>query len=229
MATMYDSVNAKAIPTSAEVVAGYVDGDYAWSEADWALFPHALKVAIAVFATTDSGLVLDVEKGNSTPAEAVGWVERRRAELPSSPVTVYCSLSNWDACRTAFADAHAPEPCWWIADWDGTPDLVPGAVAHQYQSTPLYDLSVTDGTWPATAAVEPVDRAPAPLPPVPTVERYVVVRGDTLDTLAAEFHTTAADLYHANAGDIENAARARGFSDSHAGAILFPGEVLRLP
>lgn len=36
--TMYDSTNPGAIPASAALVAGYVDGLYRWSDAAWARF-----------------------------------------------------------------------------------------------------------------------------------------------------------------------------------------------
>ena len=74
MRTMYDSIHASAIPANAKMVAGYVDGLFKWSTADWARFPHAVKVRIACFGHTDSGQVLDVEAGNATPAQAPAWV-----------------------------------------------------------------------------------------------------------------------------------------------------------
>ena len=151
---MYDAVTPRNIPASAEMVAGYVDGRYAWSAADWARFPGAVKVKIAVFASTNDGHVLDVERGNATPVEAPGWVLKRRAA--GVDPTVYCSAAAWPAVREAFAAAHVPEPHWWIAAYPGIgATLYPGTVAHQYADPGPYDVSVVADYWPG------VDRAPA--------------------------------------------------------------------
>jgi len=45
--TCYDAIHPANIPTNAQMVAGYVDGRYAWSAADWARFPHSVKARIA--------------------------------------------------------------------------------------------------------------------------------------------------------------------------------------
>ena len=162
---MLDSVSPDKIPPGTPIVAGYVDGRYAWTAADWARFPTSVHVRIAVQATTNDGDVLDVEKGDATPTDAPGWVERRRAAKINRPPTVYTSLSNWQTCKDAFAAAKVAEPNWWIASWDGVANLasVPGAVAKQYQgSMTTVDRSVTNGVWPAT----PSPPAPAPTPEV---------------------------------------------------------------
>ena len=91
--TMYDGINASRLPRDAQLAAGYVDGLYAWSAADWARFsPGTVRVRIAVFASTDDGEVLDVEPGNATPAESVDWVlMRRRAGVDP---TVYMNMGT---------------------------------------------------------------------------------------------------------------------------------------
>lgn len=149
---MYDSTNAADIPTTAQMVAGYLaPSPYAWSAADWARFPHAVKVRIAVRAYTDDGHVLDVESGDATPAQAPGWVQMRRAA--GADPTVYCSASAWPTVKAAFAAAHVAEPHWWIAAYPGGGPVIPaGAVAHQY-ADPLtsgghYDISAVADHWP---------------------------------------------------------------------------------
>lgn len=143
MATMYDSVTATAIPTNAAVVAGYVDGAYAWSKADWARFPESVKVRIAVFARTNDGHVLDVENGDATPAQAPGWVRMRRA-AGLDPI-VYCNASTWPSVISAFSSAGIAGPHYWIAQYDGNPAIPSGAVAKQYNDPPgsggEYDIS----------------------------------------------------------------------------------------
>jgi hypothetical protein len=154
--TMYDSVSAAKIPTTAVMVAGYVDGLYKWSVSDWNRFPRAVKVQIAVFATTNLGQVLDVERGNATPAQAPTWVVKRRA-LGVDP-TVYCSESAWPAVRAAFRSQGIPEPHYWIASYPGIgPKIYAGSVAHQYADPGPYDLSVVDNYWPG------VDPKPTPI------------------------------------------------------------------
>ena len=147
MRTFYDAIHPANIPTNAQGVAGYIDGRYAWSAADWARFPHSVKVRIAVFSATNDGHVLDVEPGCSTPANAPGWVVRRRAA--GVDPTVYCSLSQWPVVRAAFAAAKVAQPHWWVAAYPGNgPNLYPGAVAHQYANPGPVDISVVADYWP---------------------------------------------------------------------------------
>jgi CHAP domain len=165
MRIMYDSTNPADIPADAQMVAGYVDGIYAWSAEGWARFPNAVKVRIAVFSSTNDGHVLDVEPGCSTPASAPGWVLMRRAA--GVDPSVYCNTSTWPTVKAAFQSAGVPEPHWWIAAYPGNgANLYAGSVAHQY-ANPLtsgghFDLTVV-GYWPG------VDGTPV-FPTAPTQE-----------------------------------------------------------
>lgn len=167
MRTMYDSVTATDIPTSAAMVAGYAAADpsFAWSPADWARFPNAVKVVIATRASvTGLGIhVLDVETGDATPAEAPGWANTQRAlgQIPS----VYCNASTWPSVQSAFTTAAVDQPYYWIAAYPGGGPVIPaGAIAHQYAdpgtSGGHYDLSVVADYWPgvdpATPGSEPM-------------------------------------------------------------------------
>lgn len=157
--TMYDSVTAAHIPTSAWMVAGYLPPSrYAWSAADWARFPNAVKVRIAIFANVNDGHVLDVEPGDATPAQAPGWVMMRRRA--GADPTVYCSASSWPAVRQAFRDARVPEPHYWIARYDNIATIPAGAVAKQYANPEThgqghYDLSVVADYWPGVDSPQP--------------------------------------------------------------------------
>lgn len=146
MRTMYDSVNPSRIPRDAEIVAGYVNGIYKWADSDWALFPNAVHVGIAVRASYDGGEVLDVEIGDATPAEAPGWVTMRRSH--DVDPSIYCNLSTWPTVVRAFQSAGVVEPHYWIAHYDGSPTLPVGAVAKQYQNTPGFDVSSVADFWP---------------------------------------------------------------------------------
>jgi hypothetical protein len=160
MRTLYDSTTATDIPRTAAMVAGYLPpSEFAWSAADWARFPGAVKVRIAVRATTNDGHVLDVEKGDATPEQAPGWVVMRR-EAGADP-SIYCGVSTWPAVKAAFAAAKVAPPHYWIAHYDGDPTIPAGAIAKQYRDPPNsgghWDLSAVADYWPG------IDPAPTPL------------------------------------------------------------------
>lgn len=158
--TMYDSITAADIPPSAEMVAGYVDGRYRWTADDWARFPDAVKVRIAAFASTDDGVVGDVELGDMTPSESVDWVRARRAA--GVDPTLYVNLGNVDVVRAAFRAAGEPLPHLWLAHYDNDPTIPDGFVAKQYANSTLagghYDLSAVVPHWPGVD--EGVDMTP---------------------------------------------------------------------
>jgi hypothetical protein len=148
--TMYDATHQLVpnIPRAAQLVAGYLPpSPYAWTAADWAAFPNAVHVRIAVRAATNDGHVLDVETGDATPAEAPGWVRMRRAG--GADPTVYCSASLWPTVQQQFVQQGVAQPHYWIASYPGGGPVIPsGAVAHQWQSTTNYDISVVADYWP---------------------------------------------------------------------------------
>jgi len=160
---MYDAVTPENIPADAEMVAGYVDGLYKWTTADWARFPHAVKVRIAVLPRTNDGHVLDIELGNGSPTQAPTWVKMRRAT--GCDPTIYCSLSIWPRVKQAFNNQGVAPPHYWIAAYPGNgANLYPGSVAHQYANPGPVDISVVADYWPG------VDPKPVPIPvpnPVP--------------------------------------------------------------
>jgi LysM repeat protein len=182
MRTMYDSTNINDIPSNASMVAGYVDGLYANVGNLQRRFPHAVVVRIAVSALTNDGHVLDVESGDATPSEAVGWVKRRR--IHGADPSVYCNMSVWPNVRKAFHDAGIPEPHYWIAKWDGIATLPTGAVAKQYGNPDVtqrhYDVSCVADYW---AGVD----APHNPRPTKTPAYYTVRAGDTLSAIALKY------------------------------------------
>jgi hypothetical protein len=152
---MYDGVTVADLPAGAQLYAEYVDGHYANTQAVAERFPGAVHVPIAVFASTNAGVVLDVEQGDASPAEAPGWVQMRRAH--GIDPSVYCSASTWPAVRDAFRAAGVAEPHYWIAQYDGAAEIPNGAVAKQYESTAGWDMSVVADYWPG---VDPAPAAP---------------------------------------------------------------------
>jgi hypothetical protein len=143
---MYDAITASNIPAGAELLAGYGDGLYNDFAAERARFPGAIVVQIAVFARDNLGVVLDVENGDATPAEAPGWVVMRR-KAGVDP-TVYCNASTWPAVRAAFRAAGVAEPHYWIAAYDGDPTIPAGAIAKQWRDAGPYDQSAVADYWP---------------------------------------------------------------------------------
>lgn len=168
---MYDSVNANAIPTDATMVAGYVDGKFAWSQANWNRFPGAVKVRISAVGATHLAHVFDVEDGCIWPPERVVplVVAARKAGIDP---TVYVNERNdWGPTRAAFDRAGVAHPHWWVANYDGNDHYIsPGAVARQFAHPPNsaghydpahpnrptaaghYDLSIVANFWPGVDA-----------------------------------------------------------------------------
>jgi len=151
---MYDSDDPSAIPDSAAMVAGYLDGDSGrWSQADWDRFPNATKVRIVRREYTNDGDVIDCEEGIVWPPDrAVNWVVMRR--LAGAWPSVYCNqLNGWPLVRRAFQDRGVEEPPYWVARYNGVEDIPLGSVAKQYANEFLhqqghFDLSIVADHWP---------------------------------------------------------------------------------
>jgi hypothetical protein len=169
---MYDGINALAAGIArqfpkASMIAYYIDGGFAWSQAERDLFPDAEHVQISTSASLKQGDVLDVEPYDATAAQAKAWIEARKAAGLFRP-TIYCNLSTVPSVR---ADTGSlilgTDYDIWVADYDGSPvaPAMPGLpvasfAAKQYESTTGYDASaVYDPGWP---------HRKAPAPPVPS-------------------------------------------------------------
>lgn len=159
--TMYDAVTVANIPAGAVMVAGYVDGNYANWPAMAGRFPNAVHVPIATKASTNAALVLDVETGDATPAQAPGWVLMRRAA--GVDPSVYCNTSTWPDVKQAFAAAGVAPPHYWVAQYDGDPTIPAGAVAKQHTSAGPYDLSSVADVWPGIDTGADMPLTPADL------------------------------------------------------------------
>ena len=144
--TMYDGIVTGNLPAGAALYAGYEDGAWPDAAALAQRFPSAIIVRVTVSASDNEGQVLDVENGDATPAQAVGWIQRRRSA--GIDPSVYCNSSTWPAVRAAFAAAGVAEPHYWIAQYDGDPTIPDGAIAKQYASNTGYDTSSVAAYWP---------------------------------------------------------------------------------
>lgn len=190
MRLMYDAVNAlniHAVTKTPALVGGYVNGRYAWSAADWALFPAAIKLRFDVTGTAPlASDILDVEPGNlgtpaiteaTTPAQveqiwadlcarAKSWVATRHAHNLGS--TCYVQASRKNQLATTLAGLPV---VFHMADWGLTEaaavTLIRGAeVAVQFQNTPGYDVSVVSDAWYPAQVTHPTSTVPTTIPPV---------------------------------------------------------------
>jgi hypothetical protein len=169
--TGYDSANAASVPEGGDIYLGYIDGSYQSYPGLVKRFPGKLVVPISVNPASNVGLVFDGPPDNATWPQVVGWVDRRRAH--GADPTVYCSLSQWTVGQGAFRAAGVAYPHWWIAQWNGVPQLIPSTIGKQYLSVSnRYDTSVFADYWPG------VDPAPAPAPPTTTTPAAPAATGD---------------------------------------------------
>lgn len=158
--TMYDAIrqNVPAIPADADLVAGYVDGLYAWTPADYARFPHAAHVRICVTTADPSAAsVCDRETNALSPAQAREFTIERNNYRPGT-ATVYVDWANlpqqlrvsaglsWDLWL-AWYIGHQPSP----DDVARVESVLPAGVrlvAWQYRNAGPYDISaVLDDDW----------------------------------------------------------------------------------
>lgn len=148
--TMYDSANPLAIPlNNVDTVAGYINANYTWSNAEFGRWPNAVKVLIAVeldqWGLWKHANVFDIENGALTPQQARYAIEyRQSSRMPGN--AVYCSLSNRAMVEKVMHGMHYYE---WIADWTGIPHIVPGAAGTQYESNNQWDKSLITEEWRA--------------------------------------------------------------------------------
>jgi hypothetical protein len=171
---MFDGINslaagiARQFPQAAKV-AGYVNGTYAWSQAEWDLFPHADHVTISVRAAANEGDVLDCEPGDAMPAQVRAWIEMRHAAGLYRP-TVYCSESAVPAVRAGTGPLILGRDYdIWVAKYDNLTTIAPppglpvaSYAAKQYRSRADCDISVVyDPGWPHR---QPAHPAPIPAP-----------------------------------------------------------------
>jgi hypothetical protein len=148
-----DSTDPFAVPLEGlAAVAGYGDGEFAWTSAGWARFAPPIVPLCIVVSADHVGDILDVENGDATPADVPRWVRAFRRPGRRRP-TIYSARGTWSAIVAALESAglSAADVDWWAATLDGTAD-VPGAVAVQARGAKLtggdYDESVIqDPSW----------------------------------------------------------------------------------
>jgi hypothetical protein len=162
----YDGINALKLPRIVAGVLGYDNGPISkWQPQWWNLFgPNVVKGHISVFASDDTGQILDVEQGDATPAESVDWVLKRR-KAGVDP-TVYMNMSTWPEVRAAFRARKVMEPHYWVAQYDNVRQIPSGAIAKQFYNNDAlgYDMSIVVDFWPGVdpaPVVRPVSGTPS--------------------------------------------------------------------
>jgi hypothetical protein len=230
---MYDGINvlaagiARQFPNAA-MVAGYINGPYAWSQGDWNLFPHAEHVTISITAGANAGDVLDCETGDASPDQTAGWIAMRKAAGLYRP-TIYCSLDVIPAVRAGTGKFILGQDYdIWVAHYTGAPHLVAGCAATQYASTANYDVSsVYDTSWPHRKAP-----APPPPPPGPSLLAAPTGLSVTLHGFLADFGWGAVagaqsydfEVFHHNAqGNYGDAVANETMAANHVQGFKLPG------
>jgi hypothetical protein len=160
MPTLYDSVTAADIPADAQLVAGYINGRFAWSASDWDRFPNAIKLRISIDPTVPAD-VLDVELGDAAPSDCPGFIQRAQAAGIAKPI-IYCGASVTSAVAYYCGSL---EHRLWTADYTGVPHITPGADLTQYADPTYgsgghYDVSEVSDAW---LTEWQADHVPAPV------------------------------------------------------------------
>lgn len=117
---MRDSINPAEIPLAGlELVAGYINGHYAWTSPGWDRFPGLPWVTIDALATHPSADVLDVEPGNPAhdAASAKPWVTAAAAIAHRAyPPILYCDRDLYPQLLGEFGNSCR----YWVTTLDGT-------------------------------------------------------------------------------------------------------------
>jgi peptidoglycan hydrolase-like protein with peptidoglycan-binding domain len=172
---VYDATHANiaALPAGAQV-AGYTTGTggVAWTAADFAAHPGAVRIDQDPAASDPAADVLDIEPGAATPAGAPGWVRRARASLAGGarpgqrPPVVYMSQSQVTTVVNALtAGGISSGVGLWIAHFGLTraqaTEMVLTAggpfpvIGVQFRNTPAFDVSVFSSDWLASGGQQP--------------------------------------------------------------------------
>ncbi len=160
---MYDSTSSADIPAGVDMVAGYTDGLYAWSAADWVRHRASKTVRICAVTIDMTAQVADIENGALTAAQGAEFLVQKKARGQIG--ALYFSRSRYGEVAAAAAARGLSSSDWtvWAAEWNGIPHIVPGTYATQYADPAYgsgghYDVSLVADNWPG------IDSPPAPAP-----------------------------------------------------------------
>jgi hypothetical protein len=150
---MVDGVNEQFVlalaRTKGYMVAGYVDGDFKWSQAGLA----QCQVKISAIPGTESGFnVIDCETFDWTIDQAFAGVMNQRDQ--GNECSVYNDQDRWPGLIAKFNAYKEPQPPYWIAK-PGPGILLDGSVATQYYYPGTYDLSIVSDYWSGVDEMNP--------------------------------------------------------------------------
>lgn len=139
--TMYDSTKPGEMP-SGDHVAVYANGAF---QASWDSVSGRHKVLWIDAKGGNPGCnVLDVEPGDASPSTAAVWAAAREARYPGSAAIIYTMRSEWSAVKSAInalPESVKSHVRYWIADPTGSPHIVPGSSATQWDWGSTYDTT----------------------------------------------------------------------------------------
>lgn len=140
----YDAVNARnLVQFNPPCILYPIDGQYAWSEEDLALFPNAKRISYSV--ANNRADVADIEPGAMTFDQWRQGLQR----------VGYFSRSRLAQARQIF-----PSRSYFVADYTGIEPTTfePNVVGYQYLNTTTYDESVVlDSFWFPSILEEEMD------------------------------------------------------------------------
>jgi hypothetical protein len=226
---MYDGINVLAAGIAQEfphaaMVAGYINGGFAWTQAEWNLFPDANHVTISTTAGANEGDVLDVESGDASPDQTAGWIAMRKAAGLYRP-TIYCSLDVIPAVR-AGTGSYVLDKDYdiWVANYTGVPHEVTGCAATQYESTANYDISIVyDTAWPHRKAPAPAPPTQLGAPPGLSVTLHGQVADFGWGPVAGSKSYVFQLFHHNSQGVIGDAVADETVTGTHVEAFQLPG------
>lgn len=213
----YDATHANIahIPRGAQA-AGYTTGsaDIAWTAADWAAHPGAIRIDQDASASDPTADVLDVEAGAATFGDCPGWAKRAIADFDAVKrpgqrwPCIYASSSNLTNVANALIAGGITKGVYlWVAQWSldqsealalltsaGGPFPVAGV---QFASNDFTDHDVWSKAW--------VDNVSAKQPDGPFA--HFAKAGQTIGDLSAsrgmKSVTWAANQARLNGADAE--------------------------
>lgn len=125
---VYDSANPESIPADAYGVAGYIDGPYTWTYADWHRFYRAkMFITIDILGGNVHADAEDVEDYGVPLRDLRRWA-RARLRMGFIPI-IYCSVGMHVKVEYTMRGIRYD---WWAAQPDGSPHILSGSDATQY-------------------------------------------------------------------------------------------------
>lgn len=196
----FDAVTLSQIPASAAAVAGYLSGSWPTFSQLAALFPHAIRVPVAiralpVYPSVAGRIVcLDVEPRDAAPDEAGAWA-RGELRIGVTPC-LYASLRNGMSAVIASLTAaglQRSQYLLWDADWTNVAHLDPG-----FDATQWTDHSLGRNLDESTVTLAFLGVTPKPKPKPDPYAIYDKTRRHLPRDVVASEHNTLATWGHAH-------------------------------